>query len=232
MQNATGESFPLIDSRAPRTNQALVAVLVLAAWLAGQPWVLAALSLALYVGVSAGRRWIPAYWLYFGAIQPRFGEGPLEDERAPSFAQGMGSTGLFAAFVFVQAGAPAVGWFLAVSLAAAALFAAATGICLGCRTYRFGAMVRRIRPLRVSRIEPSDVGLGSASNGGRAIVGFSHPLCYDCQVWERRLAEGSTPFVRVDVRERPEMARRYGIALLPTLFEVEPDGTVVRQLAP
>ena len=230
MMTGTTDSDSLIDARAPRTNQALIATLVVAAWIFGHSWILALLSLLLYVGVSAGRRWIPAYWLYFGTIEPWLGGGPLEDERAPKFAQGMGATGLLAAFVLIRAGAPAAGWLLAVSLAAAALFAAATGICLGCRTYRLGAMMRRIRPFRVERIEPDDVDLPSGS--GRAMVGFSHPLCHDCQVWERKLAAGPLPFLRVDVRERPDVARRYGIALLPTVFEVEADGTVVRQLAP
>ena len=37
-------------------------------------------ALMLWVGVGAGRRGIPVYHLYFGLLQPRFGDA-LEDEQ-------------------------------------------------------------------------------------------------------------------------------------------------------
>jgi hypothetical protein len=36
----------------------------------------------------------------------------------------------------------------------------------------------------------------------------------------------------LDVRERPELARKYGIAVVPTVFRVGPDGAVLKRLAP
>ena len=37
--------------------------------------------------------------------------------------------------------------------------------------------------------------------------------------------------VTVDVRERPELARKYGIALVPTAVSVGPDGAVTARVA-
>ena len=36
----------------------------------------------------------------------------------------------------------------------------------------------------------------------------------------------------VDVRERPDIARKYGITIVPTVFAVASDGTLLRRLAP
>jgi hypothetical protein len=36
----------------------------------------------------------------------------------------------------------------------------------------------------------------------------------------------------VDVRDRPELARKYGIAIVPTVVAVAADGTVLDRLAP
>ena len=39
------------------------------------------------------------------------------------------------------------------------------------------------------------------------------------------------PRVRIDVRERPGLAEKYGIAVVPTIFAVDREGAVVEQLA-
>ena len=44
----------------------------------------------LAVGLTIGRRWCLPCLLYFEIIQPRFGEGPLEDARPPRFANMLG----------------------------------------------------------------------------------------------------------------------------------------------
>src|SRR2546426_260163 len=80
----------VIDSRAPRTNQAVIGTLALVAVLTGQPWLLGLLGLQLAVGLTIGRRWCLPCLLYFEIIQPRFGEGPLEDARPPRFANMLG----------------------------------------------------------------------------------------------------------------------------------------------
>jgi hypothetical protein len=36
----------------------------------------------------------------------------------------------------------------------------------------------------------------------------------------------------VDVRERPDLARKYGVGIVPTVVRVGGDGTVLERLAP
>ena len=45
-------------------------------------------------------------------------------------------------------------------------------------------------------------------------------------------AQRATPLVTIDVRERPELARKYGVAIVPTVVAVGPDGRVLERLAP
>jgi hypothetical protein len=64
-----------------------------------------------------------------------------------------------------------------------------------------------------------------------AIVQFTHPLCAECHTLERRLrASGEAPLL-VDVSRRPELARRYGVTLVPFALRVDATGTVREQLA-
>jgi len=46
------------------------------------------------------------------------------------------------------------------------------------------------------------------------------------------LAGAEEPLVTLDVRERPELARKYGITVAPTVFAVAGDGSVLKRLAP
>lgn len=55
---------------------------------------------------------------------------------------------------------------------------------------------------------------------------FSHPLCAECMEWERRLSTERAPAVTIDVRERPDLARKYGIAIVPTVVQVSANGRV------
>jgi hypothetical protein len=50
--------------------------------------------------------------------------------------------------------------------------------------------------------------------------------CSECREWERRLSAGPAPLVKLDVRERPDLARKYGIAVVPTVLAVGANGTV------
>ena len=80
----------LIDERAPRFNQVVVGHLSLVAVLTGWWWLLALLALQLALGLTLGRRWCLACVFYFEVLQPRFGEGRLEDARPPRFANMVG----------------------------------------------------------------------------------------------------------------------------------------------
>ncbi len=128
----------VIDARAPRANQAFVGIVSLVAVLGGWWWLLALLALQLALGLALGRRWCLACVAYFELIQPRFGEGRLEDARPPRFANLVGLVVLTAAsFTFVL-GLETLGAALGLLVACLALLAAATGFCAGCAAFELG----------------------------------------------------------------------------------------------
>ena len=220
----------VIDERAPRVNQAVVGVVALLGVVFGWPLAWAILALQLLAGLTLGRRFCLACLAYFELIQPRIGEGPLEDSRPPRLANEMGFAFLTAAAVAWWLGLPAIGIVLAAIVAALALIAATTGFCTGCELYRVGARLRGISPARHDRLDPAD--LPGLRGDGTTLVQFTHPLCSACRDWERTLTQRPEPLVTLDVREQPALARKYGIAILPTVVAVAADGAVVERLAP
>jgi hypothetical protein len=88
--------------------------------------------------LTFGRRYCLPCLLYFKAIQPRFGEGPLEDSRPPRVANMIGFTVLSLASIAYAAGITWLGVALGVLVAALALLAAVTGFCTGCEAYKLG----------------------------------------------------------------------------------------------
>ena len=131
----------VIDSRAPRFNQAVVGSLALLAVLTGWWWLLGLLALQLAVGLALGRRFCLPCLAYFELVQPRFGEGPLEDARPPRAANVVGLTVLSAASVTYGLGYETAGLALGALVAALALLAAATGFCAGCEAYKLGSVL-------------------------------------------------------------------------------------------
>jgi hypothetical protein len=218
----------VIDERAPRFNQVAVGVLALAGVLTGW-WALhALLALQLTLGLTLGRRWCLPCVFYFEVVQPRLGEGPLEDSRPPRFANQVGAVFLWAATLASAAGLGAVGAALGGVVAALALLAAATGLCVGCVLYRAGARLRGLRNGAIERVDLTELGVPA---GQPAVVQFTHPLCADCQVLTARLGRSSLAPVLVDVSRRPDLARKYGVAVVPLAVEVGADGAVRRRLA-
>jgi phosphate/sulfate permease len=128
----------VIDARAPRFNQAVVGIVALIAVTVGPWWLLAVLAAQLVIGLTLGRRWCLQCVAYFELVQPRFGEGPLEDARPPRFANIVGAVFLSGASLAFAAGAEAAGNVLGALVAALALLAAATGLCVGCEAYKLG----------------------------------------------------------------------------------------------
>ena len=120
----------VIDSRAPRFNQATIGVLSLVAVLAGWHWL---------VGLVFGRRFCLPCLAYFELVQPRFGEGPLEDSRPPRAANLVGAVVLSASTLAYALGSAVAGTTLALLVAALALLAAVTGFCTGCEAYKLGS---------------------------------------------------------------------------------------------
>jgi Domain of unknown function (DUF4395) len=221
------EDTDVIDARAPRFNQAAIGSLALLAFVLELDWLPAVLAAQLAIGLTFGRRFCLPCFLYFEVVQPRFGEGPIEDSRPPRFANMVGVAFLGGATAAFLAGVPALGWTLTLIVAALALLAAATGLCMGCEAYKLSARLRGIAARRVTRIDPGDVPLD-----GAGVVQFTHPLCSECRDWERRLDGEGRPHAAIDVSDHPELARKYGVAVVPTVVAVAGDGTVLERLAP
>jgi Domain of unknown function (DUF4395) len=219
----------VIDSRAPRFNQSVVAIVAGLGAIFGWPLAWAIMGVQLLIGLTLGRRFCVTCLAYFELIQPRFGEGPLEDSRPPRLANAIGAAFLSAAALVWWLGSPVAGTIIGALVAALALLAATTGLCAGCELYRFGARLRGISPRQHSRIDPAD--LGGLNGHDRTFVEFTHPLCADCRQWEQRLRQRGA-LITVDVREQPQLARKYGIAVVPTVVAVAADGSVVERLAP
>jgi hypothetical protein len=131
----------VIDSRAPRFNQATIGVLAALAVETGWWWLLGLLGAQLFVGLTLGRRFCLPCLAYFELVQPRFGEGPLEDARPPRFANLGGAVFLSSATVAYAAGLSTLGAVLGGIVGALALLAATTGFCTGCEAYKLGALL-------------------------------------------------------------------------------------------
>jgi hypothetical protein len=217
----------VIDVRAPRFNQATVGLVSLVAIATGW-WVLfALLALQLTLGLLLGRRWCLPCVFYFQVVQPRLGEGPLEDSRPPRFANQVGAGFLWAATAASLLGYNRLGLVLGGIVAALALLAATTGFCAGCALYRIRARFRGVRTMTMQRIDLTELGVRE----GPAVVQFMHPLCSECHTLTDRLVGESRSPVLVDVSRRPDLARKYGVAVVPLAVEVGADGTVQRRLA-
>lgn len=131
----------VIDARAPRFNQATVGLLAVVAVATGWWWLLAALGAQLVVGLAFGRRFCLPCLVYFELVQPRFGEGRLEDSRPPKFANKVGAVILLAAAAAYALDATVVGVALGSLVAALALLAAATGFCAGCEAFKLSSFL-------------------------------------------------------------------------------------------
>lgn len=219
----------VIDARAPRFNQATVGVVSLVAVLTGWWPLLTLLALQLGIGLRFGRQYCLPCVAYFELVQPRFGEGPIEDSRPPRFANQVGFLVLTSATLAHVLGFATVGNALGLLVAGLALLAATTGFCAGCEMYRIGARLRGIRRQAFDRMELAD--LGTSLPAGELMVAFSHPLCTECRSVESELAAGPHAYVSVDVRNRPDLARKYGVALVPTVIRIAADGRVLQQVA-
>jgi hypothetical protein len=146
----------VIDSRGPRFTQAVIALLALTAFLTGWWPLLAIVAAQLAVGVALGRRWCLPCLFYFEVVQPRLGEGPLEDARAPRFANVIGVAVLGSAAVVHAAGLATLGWVLGLLVAGLALLSAATGFCVGCEAYKLLARARGIELCTTCAPAPRD----------------------------------------------------------------------------
>jgi len=224
----------VVDARAPRFLQATIGAGAVLALATGWWWLYGLLALQLIAGLVLGRRWCLPCVAYFELVQPRVGEGRVEDARPPRFANKIGATVLSLAVLAHLAGLGVAGTALGALVAGLALLAAATGLCVGCELYKLGARLRGVRPGAVGAVDLAEVGAAPGRPvvplSDVTVVQFTHPLCSDCHELEQRLAAGKRPLVLVDVSRRPDLARRYHVTLVPTAFVVAGDGRVLERL--
>jgi hypothetical protein len=132
-----------IDPRGPRFNQAVLAVALLTGFLADWRPVVPLFALVLLAGAALGPKYGPFLALYAKVIRPRLGPPhEMEDPRPPRFSAALGVVVLTAGTLAFAAGAPGLGWGLALVVAALAALSAVTGICVGCEIYLFAARRR------------------------------------------------------------------------------------------
>ena len=216
----------VIDERAPRFNQAVVALVCGLALVTGAWWLATLMGLQLVIGLTFGRRYCLTCVFYFEVVQPRFGEGPIEDARPPRFANILGATFLTSASVLHLVGLHTAGWVLIAMVAALATLAVATGFCMGCWMYRVISRVRGIRPGHHDAVDMRDFGTAS-----EAVIQFTHPLCSDCRELEKTLSATEDELVIVDISQRRDLARKYHVDVVPLALRVSEQGKVLERLA-
>ena len=134
-----------IDPRGPRFNQAVLATALLAGVLVDWRPVVPVFALVLLAGAAFGPRYGPFLALYAKVIRPRLAPPrELEDPRPPRFSAALGVVVLTAGTLAFAAGAPGLGWGLALVVAALAALSAVSGICVGCEIYLFLARRRGV----------------------------------------------------------------------------------------
>jgi Domain of unknown function (DUF4395) len=134
-----------IDPRGPRFNQAVLATSLLAGFVFDWRPVVPVFALVLLAGAAFGPRYGPFLALYAKVIRPRLGPPrEMEDPRPPRFAAALGVVFLGAGSLAFAAGAPGLGWGLALVVAGLAALSAVTGICVGCEMY---LLLTRRRPV-------------------------------------------------------------------------------------
>jgi hypothetical protein len=135
-----------IDPRGPRFNQAVLATALLAGFLFDWKPVVPLFAGVLFLGAAFGPRYGPFLRLYAEAIRPRLAPpAVLEDPRPPRFAAAVGVLFLGLASLAFLAGAGAVGWTLALIVAALAGLSATTGLCVGCEIWLLFARRRGVQ---------------------------------------------------------------------------------------
>ena len=126
----------MIDPRGHRFGAGVSAALLIVAFLANQPWLVAVALLSIGVSAAFGLRW-SIYGLIWRRIVRITGLPPTtpEHEDPPRFAQTLGSVALILSLLAFAAGVATLGWLFALAVAGLQSVLAVTGYCLGCRLY-------------------------------------------------------------------------------------------------
>lgn len=138
-----------VDAKIPRGKAAFHSILPALGFVIGAPWplagkiVIACTAVAMVLSVLGGPRWSLFGRLYNQVIRPAFKIAPGRPEAAAPhrFAETIGAGFLVIATICFLLGATAVGWALALVVAALAAVNWLAGICVGCQMY---VLARRV----------------------------------------------------------------------------------------
>jgi hypothetical protein len=132
-----------IDPRGPRFNQAVLAIVLLIAFIGDLRFLVPVMAVVLFLGAALGSQYGPFLRLYSTAIKPRL-KAPkhLEDPRPPRFAAAIGTAFLLAATLAFVLDAQVLAWALTLVVVLLAGLAASSGLCVGCELYLFVARRR------------------------------------------------------------------------------------------
>ena len=130
-------SHRLIDPRGHRFGAGLSVVILVVAFLANLPILVAFVGLALAISALFGTQYslLGKPWPTIRRVLKLGPPSELESEYPPRFAQALGTIGLGLATLAFVLGVPVIGWLLAGAVGALQLLLAATGYCLGCKLY-------------------------------------------------------------------------------------------------
>ena len=236
-----------IDPRGPRTNQAVLASALVLGFVLGIPWVAPVFAVVLFLGAAFGPKWGPVLRAYQLLLRPRLAPPKeLEDPRPPRFAAAVGVAFLSAASLAFALGAPAVGWSLALIVAALAALAATTGLCVGCEMYVWFVRLRGgVRIVTVDRDERAGHGARSAQRGdlpdlpGEHLTGkpvwvvFTTEYCAVCPkvVADIQARRPDDSVVVLDVSEHLDLAARYRVRRAPTVLRADAEGHITTRLS-
>ena len=147
--------MPDIDPRGQRFAAALTSIVLAAALVFGNGWLVAAQALIFAISVLAGPHRSPYAVLFRTFVRPRLGPPrELEPAAPPRFAQGVGLGFALVGAAGYLSGLSTVG-VIATGFALGAAFLNATvGLCVGCEVYLLGR--RALAALLSYRPQPVD----------------------------------------------------------------------------
>lgn len=134
-----------IDPRGPRFNQAVLTIVLMAAFIFDLRALVPVMAVVLFVGAALGPKYGPFLRLYSSVIRPRLKDPKhLEDPRPPRFAAAVGTLFLAGSTLAFVAGNEVLAWGLALVVAMLAGLAGTSGLCIGCELYLFVARRRGV----------------------------------------------------------------------------------------
>ena len=142
----------MIDPRQPRVGQAITGVVLAIGFVGGWPQVLPGIAVVLALVLLLPPRFNPYVGAYRGVRGVAGWGAPdeLEEAAPPRFANVLGlAFTVSASILYFGFGLHTAAWILGVLVAALALLAASTGLCVGCEFYVFA---RRVAGARRSRV--------------------------------------------------------------------------------